>query len=336
MKWKKVAVFCIAVVLSGCGIGEGETLPGEPVEQTAEKIAADEMTLYEQFLQGELSAVAGERYPPDHTYGFYSTYLLGARETYTLEEMEQEVAEDYLHPKWPGAVCDPEAACSGIQYAYVESADGGGMNLLLRFDFAAGELNNLYKNVYDAPVYVVVALAAENGQLSIIDQYDNGTVFETTAYENGLLYTFWKSDMVIGSAAHALLTNGKCERIYECESLSGEGISVWKWEARSGCDIYEEVLASEQDLLDNRHFSVKITTVYGDGSAGYYYQYNMDECTEQEKKVCEIFLNRCREEASITWMTEEEVQSAVTARCKELGVNFEDMPEPAEVVWKKL
>lgn len=336
MRWKKMAVLCIAAVLNGCGIAEEENLPGEPMEQAAEEVAVEETDLYGQFLQGDLSAVIGEGYPPNHTYGFYSTYLLGARETYTLEEMEREVADAYLHPKWSAAVYDSEAACSGIQYAYVESADGGGKNLLLRFDFEARELNNLYKNVYDAPIYVVVALAVQDEQLSIIDQYDNGTVFETTAYENGLLYTFWKSDTVTGSAAHALLSNGKCERLYEREKLSGEGINVWKWESRSGDDIYEEVLASEQEFLDNGHFSVRITTVYGDDSGGDYYQYNMDECTEQDKKVCESFLNRCREEASVTWMTEEEVQSAVAARYKELGISFEDMSEPAEVVWKKL
>lgn len=312
---------CIMVFCSGGKVGEKEEAG---------------TALYEQFLQGELSATMAEGYSPVHSSVCCSTYGLGERKTYTLEEMEREVADDYLHPKWPGADYDPEATCDGIRYAYVDSMDGGEKILLLRFDFDERDMCTLY--TYDTPAYTVVALAAEDGRLSVIAQYDVTEIRKVTAYENGLLYacastdTDWHTE----SFAGVLLPDRGCERIYGQDILVGEGLNIWKWESDLGYDIYEDVLATERELLDDKVFRVKITTVYGNGSAHEYYQYHMNECTEQEEKICRLFLNRCREEASIVWTTEAEVQSAVTDRCKELGFDYEETVEPVEVEWAAL
>ena len=40
----------------------------------------------------------------------------------------------------------------------------------------------------------------------------------------------------------------------------------------------------------------------------------MSECTEEQKALCESYVNRCRDEQGIVWITEDEVLGAVKER----------------------
>lgn len=48
------------------------------------------------------------------------------------------------------------------------------------------------------------------------------------------------------------------------------------------------------------------------------------------------FIERCREEASINWVTDEVVREAVKNRCAKLGFDYEKTKERVEVAWTSL
>lgn len=110
------------------------------------------------------------------------------------------------------------------------------------------------------------------------------------------------------------------------EALNGEWISF------INDKIYKEVFGGNLDLASNSNWVMYIITI-GDEK---YYHYDMDECSEEEKSSLKDYIERCREEASINWVTDEVVREAVKNRCAKLGFDYEKTKERVEVAWTSL
>ncbi len=145
----------------------------------------------------------------------------------------------------------------------------------------------------------------------------------TEQYRNGLCHTGGSG----GDGDHydglsAILSNGIETYIYEAEILSG-----W-WTSYVDGTIYGEVFGENADVP----LEVSAYTIGGDK----YHTYDMLECTDEQKNLCEPYINRCRDEAGVNWVTEEQLQEAVRKRCSLLGIDYDTLEQQEEVEWINL
>lgn len=280
------------------------------VSKETSKTAPDSQSLYEQFLNNNIPAAVGSAYPE----GNYTAQILGKNSTLTLTELEGRVSAYFFDPEYTD-----KTSCDRIQYAYVDcpdSADANAKNLLVKF---------VGLNIYaqDDDSYAVFILTENGGQLHITDTYQCWARSETTAYANGILSSFGSGgagDHVGGLSV--ILSDGTQAPVYSAEMLSG-----W-WTSYVNESIYNEVF----DENTETNLVVSIYTI-GDEK---YYQYDMSYCEDEEKPLCEDYIDRCYEEAAINWVTEEEVHAVIQNQCAAFGIDYSAIDQQEEAVWNDL
>ena len=339
---------CIGLLLSGCGASDEEPAvenagqeiteadikapaPSpepdsreEPVpEKTAEEnpeeneaqtdsqeVPSDTTSLYEQFLHNEISLTTASAFPQED----YRTSICEPNTAYTLSELGARVSEYYLNPEYTD-----KTSYDSIQYTYVnspDSTDTAKKNLLIKF---------IGLNIYapDDESYIVFVVSENEGQLSLTYEYECWARSGATAYTNGLLNSDWSGgagDQMSGLSA--ILADGSYANIYAAEELYG-----W-WTSYINDTIYKETF--DENTVVNL-----IASIYTIGDAQYYL-YDLSQCTEEEIPLCETFIERCRTEAGINWVSEEEVQAAVQNRCAALGIDYSATQAPEKVTWTDL
>lgn len=305
-----------------------ETIPDEPaINETAannpdaeseaqtdstetQKTAPSSQSLYEQFLNNSISMTFNSNY----TKNEYLAPILENGNSYTIAELGECVSRYYLDPERTD-----KTSYDYVQYAYVEcpdSADANDRNLLVKF---------VGLNIYcsDDDSYAVFVITDDNGHLYVTDQYECWARSETTAYSNGTLGDSGSA----GAGDHyaglsVILSNGKNTPIYSTEELFG-----W-WTGHVGGAIYSEVFDENTEC----NLIVSIHTI-GNNK---YYQYSTSYCSEEEIPLCENYITRCRDEAGINWVTDEEIQTAIQNQCGALGIDYSITQNQNEAVWNNL
>ncbi len=328
---------CIGMILSGCGADAGtsedaqvpepivyevgtdaevkgtseESEPDKAVTNETEEESpaqADATGLYEQFLSNSASVTISSDCPLED----YMTPIFEAGDSFTLTELGDCVSGYYLNPEYTDKKSYDE-----VQYAYVPCPDSADeQNLLVKF---------VGLNIYspDDESYAVFVITQDNGQLYISYLYECWARSATMAHANGLLSEYGSH----GAGAHsvglsAMLANGKNTRIYGAEVLMGT------WTSSVNETIYHEVF--DENTITNLTVSI-----YHIGDNEYYW-YDMSDCDEDDKERCETYISRCREEAGISFVTQEEIQALIKARCQEIGVDYSLTEQEQEAVWQKL
>lgn len=286
---------------------EAQTLAPEMQKQEP---VADSKSLYEQFLGGEIAASVSSSYPdPD-----YTDAIIQKGNSYTLTELGQHVSDYFLDPEYTD-----KTSYDSMQYAYIECPDTpeDDRNLLIKF---------IGLNIYtqDDKSYAVFVITEDNGQLSITYTYQCWARGASIANSNGILNNSGSG----GAGDHydgqsVILADGTNVSIYDAEFLYG-----W-WTSYVDAGIYSEVFGEE---TEPGGLTVAIYTI--DNKR--YYLYDMSECTEDERTLCESYITRCREKQGINWVTEEEIQTAVRNRCSALGIDYEITEQQQEVTWNNL
>ena len=337
-QWKTIMITllsaaCIGITLSGCAADDKNTIDqnveqeilAENIQTPApasneivvnETIEMPEITLssqdlYEQFLSGNIPVTFNSNY----TDNIYIEPILENGNSYTLTELGEFVFEYYLDSE-----DTDKTSYDYVQYAYVEcpdNTDTNDMNLLVKF---------IGLDIYcsDDDSYAVFVITDDNGQLYVTDAYECWARSETTAYANGTLRS-WGSN---GAENHsvtlsAIYSNGRQTTIYDTKILGSENARYIDF------DIYRDIF--NENICHT--FEVYISTI-GDEE---FYQYDIpDYCSEEEKLLCETYVNRCRDEAGIHWATDEELQSAIQRQCIALGIDYCITQEPKEAVWNDL
>ena len=64
--------------------------------------------------------------------------------------------------------------------------------------------------------------------------------------------------------------------------------------------------------------------------------YDLSECTGEQLRMCETYINRCRDEVGVNWVTEEDVQKAIQERCGALSIDDKLIAQQEEVEWKNI
>lgn len=263
--------------------------------------------LYEQFLQDNLKATVRDDFSEYETVN--PVVKMGS--SYTLTELGQAVSAWYLKPEY-----SDKTSYDSIQYAYMECLDNSSKKLLVKF---------IGLNIYapDDDSYLVFILTEEDGQLYVTDGYECWARSATKAYQNGYLDSSGSNGAGDHSAALlAVLSNGKATGIYQQETLSGSFADL-------GGGVYNEVFGENYEVPT---FVVSITTI-GDET---YYTYGIDECPNEDLTLCQTYIDRCREELGINWVSEKEVQDAIENRCAFLGIPYDKTQDTEEVLWNNL
>lgn len=287
---------------------------GQP-ENAPQGTSADTGSLYEQFLKNEIAATV----TLDDPSAEYRTPPFERGNSYTFDQLGHRISEYFLDPEY-----SEKTSYDYVQYAYLNSADGAGtQKLLLKF---------VGLNIYtpDDDSYAVAVLSANNGQLSITAEYECWARSETIAYSNGALRDGGSS----GAGDHysgisVLLSDGTITPVYGTEELYGPWTRAVSEVYGKSDAIYGEVFG---DNAVSDSLIVSIDTI-GDKK---YYQYAIDECTEEQKILCETYINRCHDELGINWVSAEEVQAAIQARCAALGVDVAVTTQQPELIWNNL
>lgn len=282
----------------------------QPSSTDTHETAQNSQSLYEQFLANNLAVTISS----DHSENDYMEPIFEKGSSYTLAELGECVSRYFLDPEYAN-----KTSYDYVQYAYVTCPDAPGtdtQNLLVKFVGL-----NLYTQDDDS--YAVFVITEDNGQLFVTDEYQCWARSATTAYANGIL----RSSGSGGAGDHydglsALLSNGKQATIYDSEILSG-----W-WTSYIGDAIYSEIFD------ENTECSL-VVAIYTIGDVKYY-QYDMSECSEEEKALCENYINRCREELGINWVAEEEIQTAIKNQCNAIGVDYDITQQQEEAAWNNL
>lgn len=259
--------------------------------------------LYTGFLNNEVPAVVGSGLQDGSILN-----NLGKSRAYTFEELGQCISQIYFDPEYM-----EKTTYDYAQYTYVECLDSDTENLLVKF---------VGLNIYspDDDSFMVCVVTEKDGQLYLTDDYECWARSYTEQYRNGLCSTFGSN----GAGDHysgmsAILSNGIETYLYEAEILSG-----W-WTSYVNGTIYNEVFSEGIDALLN----VSIYTV-GEEK---YYTYDLSECTDDQKTLCELYIDRCRDEAGVNWVTEEQLQEAVRNRCSSIGVDYDMLEQQEAVEW---
>ena len=260
--------------------------------------------LYTRFIKNEVPVTVEESFPQND----YKIYNLEPGKSYTFTELGEYVNESYFNPEY-----STKTSYDNAQYAYLESSDNHTRILLVKF-------SGLGIYTPDDDSFAVYVIAENNGRLCLTSSYECWARSYTKACKNGLLVSGGSS----GAGDHievvsVVLTNGKDENIYATEILSG------LWANCINEQIYNEVFENNKDII----FSVMIHSI-GDKTL---YTYDLSECTDDQLSICETYINRCRDEAEINWVTEEDVQKAIQERCSALGIDDKLMEQQEEVDW---
>jgi len=260
--------------------------------------------LYTAFLKNEISATTDKDFPQND----YKIYNLELGKSYTFTELGAYVNASYFDPEY-----SIKTSYDNAQYAYLESADNHTRILLVKF-------SGLGIYAPDDDSFAVYVIAENEGKLSLTNFYECWARSYTKACKNGLLVSGGSA----GAGDHigvesVVLTNGKVVDIYATEILSGS------WARSIDETIYNEVFAGNEDIL----LSVMIHTI-GDKIL---HTYDLSECTDDRISVCETYINRCRDEAGINWVTEKEVEKAIQERCGALNIDDKIIDQQEEVEW---
>lgn len=285
-------------------------IPAETADAQQTQTASAAQSLYEQFLNNDIPAVVSNDYPESD----YSTPIFERGSSYTLTELGECISKYFLDPEYM-----TKTSYDYIQYAYVEcpdSTDSNAKNLLVKFVGL-----NIYSQNDDS--YAVFVITENNGQLYLTDWYECWARSMTTANANGTLGNF-------GSAGagdsydelSVILSNGKIAPVYSTEILYG-----W-WTSYLNDAIYNEIFDADTEPA----FIVFIDTV-GEEK---YYQYDLSECPEETVGLCMNYIDRCREEQGIRWVTEDDVTAAVKNQCSFLGIDYSITQQQTEAVWNNL
>lgn len=337
-QWKTIMITllsaaCIGITLSGCAADDKNTIDqnveqeilAENIQTPApasneivvnETIEMPEITLssqdlYEQFLSGNIPVTFNSNY----TDNIYIEPILENGNSYTLTELGEFVSEYYLDSE-----DTDKTSYDYVQYAYVEcpdNTDTNDMNLLVKF---------IGLDIYcsDDDSYAVFVITDNNGQLYVTDTYECWARSNTTAYANGTLECLGENGATnLDYTLSAIFSNGKQTTIYDTKILGSENARYIDF------DIYRDIF--NENICHT--FEVYISAI-GDED---FYQYDIpDYCSEEEKLLCETYVNRCRDEAGIHWATDEELQSAIQRQCIALGIDYCITQEPKEAVWNDL
>lgn len=285
--------------------------PEESETQTdVQDVPSDTASLYDQFLHNDISVTTGQGFPQED----YRTPICETGSSYTLSELGARVSEYFLNPEYTD-----KTSYDSIQYTYVncpDSSDTAKKNLLIKFTGL-----NIYAP--DDESYAVFVVTENNGQLFLTHEYECWARSGTTAYTNGLLRSAGSGgagDHISGLSA--ILTDGSFTDIYAAEELYG-----W-WTNYINDTIYNEIFDENTEVN-------LITSIYTIGDA-YYYLYDLSQCTEEEIPLCEAYIDRCRTEAGINWVSEEDIQTAVQNQCAALGIDYGATQTLEEVTWNNL
>lgn len=259
--------------------------------------------LYTSFLNNEVQAVVGS-----DTQDRAILNNLEKGHAFTFEELGQYINQVYFDPEYT-----EKTTYDYAQYTYVECLDSDTENLLVKF---------VGLNIYspDDDSFMVCVITEKDGQLYLTDEYECWARSYTEQYRNGLCSTFGSN----GAGDHysgvsAILSDGIATCIYETEILSG-----W-WTSFVDGTIYNEIFDADAEAPLN----VSIYTV-GEEK---YYTYDLSECTDEQKTLCELYIDRCRDEAGINWVTDEQLQEAVKRRCSSIGVDYDVLEQQEAVEW---
>ncbi len=264
--------------------------------------------LYAGFIKNEVPVIIGEDYPQLD----YKEFNLEPGKSYTFSELGAFVNATHFNSEY-----SEKTSYDYAQYTYLDCPDSDAGNLLVKF--SGLEIYSLNDDSY--AVYVITE---KEGQLYLTDSYECWARSDTRACKNGLLTLFGSG----GAGDHyegisAVLTDGKIAEIYGAEILTGQ------WAGYVGNDaMYNEVFADNMDII----FAVMIYTI-GDKRL---YTYDLSECTDDQISICETYINRCRDEVGIEWVTEDAVQEAVRERCSLLGVSYDALSQQEEAEWTEI
>lgn len=260
--------------------------------------------LYMQFINNEVPVTVGNDYSQDD----YRIFNLERGKTYTFAELGQYVNQTYFDPEY-----SEKTSYDYTQYTYVECPDSDSRNFLIKF---------VGLNIYspDDDSFAVCVITEDNGQLYLTGGYECWARSYTEQYRNGLCVSGGSN----GAGDHdsgesVIMSNGKMTDIYETRTLSG-----W-WTSYVNGAIYNEVFDGNEEIILN-------VSIYTIGEEEYY-TYDFSECTDDQVALCETYINRCRDEAGIRWVTEAEVEEAVKKRCSAIGVDYDTIEQQEIVEW---
>lgn len=263
------------------------------------------LDLYAGFIKNEVPAITA----PDYPQNDYITYNLEPGKSYTFATLGEYVNKRYLNPEYSKKTTYDDA-----QYVYLDCPGSSAKNLLVKFSGLG-----IYAPEDDS--YAVYVITEKDGQLYLTDSYECWARSATNACKNGLFTTGGSNgadDQYTGILA--LLDSGKLADIYGVEILSG-----WCVSYVSNEDIYNEVFDGNKDII----FTVAIYTI----GEKRFYTYDMSECTDDQISVCETYVNRCREEIGIEWVTGEAIEEAIRERCSTLGIDDHALDQMEEAQW---
>lgn len=278
------------------------TVPGQAEAKPAESDAAQaSRDLYEEFLHNGFQAVVRDDFPKYE----YEKELLQRGSAYTLTELGQAVSDYYLY----GSSYD------SMQYAYIQCLDSDAQKLLIRF-------NGLDIYSPDDDSYAVFILSQDDGHLYLTNKYACWARSSTSVCLNGQLSDYSSN----GAGDHfaglsAILSDGKKTDICMTETLSGEWTNL-------GGEAYHEIFGT-----DHIPGLVVSFSAIGDDK---YYCYDLSECSGEDLSLCETYVERCRDELGINWVSSKEVEAAVRDRCTLLGINYDELMQSEEVSWSSL
>lgn len=312
MKKKLFVLLCAGMVLTGCADQKADeqkkpeviSLDSGGNVQTDEANGEQADNLYMQFLNNEIPVVIGKDYSQDD----YRIFNLERGKTYTFAELGQYVNQTYFDPEY-----SEKTSYDYAQYTYVECPDSDSRNFLVKF---------VGLNIYspDDDSFAVCVITEDNGQLYLTGGYECWARSYTEQYRNGLCVSGGSN----GAGDHdsgesVIMSNGKMTDIYEARTLSG-----W-WTSYVNGAIYDEVFGGNEEIILN-------VSIYTIGEEEYY-TYDFSECTDDQVALCETYINRCRDEAGIRWVTEAEVEEAVKKRCSAIGADYDTIEQQEIVEW---
>lgn len=263
--------------------------------------------LYMQFINDEVPVVIANDYLQDD----YRIFNLEGGKAYTFAELGQCVNQTYFDPEY-----SEKTAYDYAQYTYVECPDSDSRNFLVKFVGL-----NIYSQGDDS--FAVCVIREDNGQLYLTGGYECWARSYTEQYHRGLCVSGGSGgagDHYFGESV--ILSDGKITDIYEVETLSG-----W-WASRVSDAIYNEVFDGNEEIILN-------VSIYTIGEEKYY-TYDLSECTDDQVIVCETYINRCRDEAGIRWVSDEEVEEAVKKRCSAIGVDYDTTDQQEIAEWTNI